>query len=89
MARRAKEYDPKWSYATLNDALETLEQLIGVIENSNPDEIQEILDEELPAVYAKLNYAYHSAKDGPKALDIMTDDELVSFPPLLPSSTKN
>ena len=82
------EYDPEWILATLNDAKESLENLIGYIEDE-PEAAKEILDEQIAAVYAKLNYAYNSAKDGPDALMKMDDDDLVSFPQVLPFQHSN
>ncbi len=77
------KYDAEWSVATLTDALEALQDLIAEIEDS-PEEVKEILDEGIINVYAKLNYAYHSAEDGPEALMQMSDDDIISFPPVLP-----
>lgn len=57
--------------------------MIAEIEDS-PEEVKEILDEGIINVYAKLNYAYHSAEDGPEALMQMSDDDIISFPPVLP-----
>lgn len=76
-------YDAEWSIATLTDALEALQDLIAEIEDS-PDEVKEVLEEGMINVYAKLNYAYHSAEDGPEALMKMSDDDIISFPPVLP-----
>lgn len=83
MSEENLQYDPEWTLATLNDAKEALEDLIAQIEDS-PDEVKEVLDEGIAAVYAKLNYAFNSAKDGPEALMSMPDDELVAFPSVLP-----
>lgn len=80
------EYDPEWVLATLNDAKEALENLIAYVEDS-PDAVKETLDDGIQDVYAKLNYAYNSAKDGPEALMTMDDDDLVAFPNMRPSST--
>lgn len=77
------KYDPEWTLATLNDALEALEKVIAEIED-RPEEVEEILDEELVNVYAKLNYAFHSAEEGPNALLEMSEDDIISFPPVLP-----
>ena len=78
-----KKYDAEWSVATLTDALEALQDLIAEIEDS-PEEVKEVLEEGIINVYAKLNYAYHSAEDGPEALMQMSDDDIISFPPVLP-----
>lgn len=77
------EYDPEWVLATLNDAKEALENLIAYVED-NPDAVKETLDDGIQDIYAKLNYAYNSAKDGPEALMTMDDDDLVAFPNMLP-----
>jgi len=38
----------------------------------------------MPAIYAKLNYAWNSRELGPEALDKIDHDALVSFPKDLP-----
>ncbi|MBQ8828653.1 MAG: hypothetical protein IJ022_00895 [Burkholderiaceae bacterium] len=76
-------FDAQWSLATLNDAKEALEALIAQIED-NPDEVQEILEEDIANVYAKLNYAFNSAELGSNALMQMEDDDLIAFPAVLP-----
>ncbi len=78
-----KLYDAEWTLATLNDAKEALESLIAQIED-NPNEVEEILDEDISNVYAKLNYAFNSAELGANALMEMDDDDLVAFPSVLP-----
>ena len=78
MSEEQLEYDPEWTLATLNDAK---------VEDS-PEEVKEILEENIANVYAKLNYAFNSAKDGPDALLSMPDDELVAFPSVLPLKHK-
>lgn len=83
MAEDKIEYDAEWTLATLNDAKEALEDLIALVED-NPDEVKEVLEENIANVYAKLNYAFNSAKEGPDALMSMADDELVAFPSVLP-----
>ncbi|MCD7988675.1 MAG: hypothetical protein LUG48_17035 [Klebsiella quasipneumoniae] len=88
MSEDLKKYDPEWTIATLTDALDALEDLIAEVQDS-PGEVKEIIEEVLPNVYAKLNYAYHSAKDGPDALATMSDDEIISFPPVLPMSSES
>ena len=87
MSEEQLEYDPEWTLATLNDAKEALEDLIAQVEDS-PEEVKEILEENIANVYAKLNYAFNSAKDGPDALLSMPDDELVAFPSVLPLKHK-
>ena len=84
MSEEQLEYDPEWTLATLNDAKEALEDLIAQVEDS-PEEVKEILEENIANVYAKLNYAF---KDGPDALLSMPDDELVAFPSVLPLKHK-
>lgn len=78
-----KKFDSEWTIATLTDAKEALEDLIAQIEDS-PDEVEDILNEAIVNVYAKLNYAYNSAEYGPETLLMLPDDELVAFPNLLP-----
>ena len=87
MSDEQLQYDAEWTLATLNDVKEALEDLIAQVEDS-PEEVKEILEENLTNVYAKLNYAFNSAKDGPGALLSMPDDELVAFPSVLPLKHK-
>ena len=54
MSEEQLEYDPEWTLATLNDAKEALEDLIAQVEDS-PEEVKEILEENIANVYAKLN----------------------------------
>lgn len=88
MSEEQLEYDPEWTLATLNDAKEALEDLIAQVEDS-PEEVKEILEENIANVYAKLNYAFNSAKDGPDALLSMPDDELVALPVRLAFETQS
>ena len=50
--------DADWVLATLTDALEALETVIEEIE-ADPDAIDDLLPTAIPAVYAKLNYAWN------------------------------
>ena len=53
MSEEQLEYDPEWTLATLNDAKEALEDLIAQVEDS-PEEVKEILEENIANVYAEL-----------------------------------
>ncbi len=79
------KFDANWSEATLNDAADALEDLIASIKE-HPDEVKELLIEKMPDVYAKLNYAYHSAEDADESLINLDEDEIISFPPIFPLS---
>ena len=71
--------DAEWMLVTLQDALGALEELVEDIE-AQPEEVESLLAEQLPAVYAKLNYAWHTRELGPAAIETMDHDTLVSWP---------
>ena len=75
--------DAEWVLTTLTDAMEALEEAIGELE-SDPEAVDERLPQLLPAIYAKLNYAWNSRELGPKAIDKLDHDQLVDFPKDLP-----
>ncbi len=75
--------DAEWILTTLTDAMEALEEAIGELE-SDPQAVDELLPQLLPAIYAKLNYAWNSRELGPEAIDKLDHDELVAFPKDLP-----
>lgn len=71
--------DTDWLLATMNDALSEMESLVEELE-ADPDSAEETLREKMPAVYVKLNYAWHTRILGPGAIDTMDHDSLVAFP---------
>ena len=76
------EKDPintDWLVATLEDAREELEHAIEAL-GKHPEEAEDIMENELQAAYAKLNYAVNTARSGARGLDELTDDEAVAFP---------
>ncbi|HPT49484.1 MAG TPA: hypothetical protein PKZ22_04680 [Accumulibacter sp.] len=75
--------DAEWVLATLSDAMEALESAVAELE-SDPESLDERLPELLPAIYAKLNYAWNSRELGPAALEQIDHDRLVAFPRDLP-----
>ena len=75
--------DAEWVLTTLSDAMEALEEAIDELE-SDPEAVDELLPQLMPAIYAKLNYAWNSRELGPKAIDQLDHDELVGFPKDLP-----
>ena len=75
--------DADWILTTLNDALSALEDAVVELE-SDPDSIDELLPELMPAIYAKLNYAWNSRELGPEAIDKLDHNELIGFPKDLP-----
>ena len=77
------EIDAAWLTETLKDAEEALAYAIQLIEE-NPRKAAGVLEHEIPAVYAKLNYAVNTASVGAAGLETMTDDELVAWPAGLP-----
>ncbi len=73
----------EWLTETLKDAEEALAYAIQLLEE-NPRKAAGVLEHEIPAVYAKLNYAVNTASAGPAALETMADDDLVAWPAELP-----
>lgn len=69
----------EWLTETLKDAEEALAYAIQLLEE-NPRKATGVLEHEIPAVYAKLNYAVNTASEGPAALETMDDDDLVAWP---------
>ncbi len=73
----------EWLTETLKDAEEALAYAIQLLEE-NPRKAAGILEHEIPAVYAKLNYAVNTAAAGPAALETMEDDDLIAWPAGMP-----
>ncbi len=71
--------DADWVLTTLNDALSALEDVITELE-SDPESVDELLPELMPALYAKLNYAWNSRELGPEAIDKLDHNALIGFP---------
>ena len=70
----------EWFAATLEDALESLEEAVRLI-RENPRKAQGVLEHEVMTTYAKLNYAVNTAYEGPAALETVEDDEeLTAWP---------
>lgn len=76
----------EWLTETLKDAEEALAYAIQLLEE-NPRKATGVLKHEIPAVYAKLNYAVNTASEGPAALETMDDDDLVAWPGEMPFKT--
>lgn len=76
----------EWLTETLKDAEEALAYAIQLLEE-NPRKAMGVLEHEIPAVYAKLNYAVNTASEGPAALETMDDDDLVAWPARMPFKT--
>ena len=75
--------DADWVLATLNDVMDALEDGLSELE-ANPEAIDELLPQVLPAIYAKLNYAWNSRELGPQAIERLDHDALIAFPKDLP-----
>jgi hypothetical protein len=75
--------DADWVLTTLNDALSALEDVVTELE-SDPESVAELLPELMPAIYAKLNYAWNSRELGPEAIDKLDHNDLIGFPKDLP-----
>lgn len=71
--------DADWMLATLQDVSAALEQLIDEVD-AEPDQVASLLREQMPTVFAKLNYAWNSRFLGPAAVDQMDHDALVAWP---------
>lgn len=72
-----------WLLATLQDAHEALGRAIDLLAR-HPEEAEEVMAEEIPAAYAKLNYAVNTARCGEAGLETLSDDALVQYPESLP-----
>ena len=75
--------DAEWLLLTLNDAAEELAHAINLIEE-DPRKAEGVMEHEITALYAKLNYAVNSARVGPQAAEIMDHDDLVALPASMP-----
>ena len=75
--------DAQWLLATLEDAAETLAAAIERIQ-SDPRRARGVLEHEIPALYAKLNYAVNTAAGGPVNLDEADHDALIRWPASMP-----
>lgn len=71
--------DTNWLTDTLTDAQETLDKAIGLLE-SDPRHAQGVLEHEIPALYAKLNYAVNTSYIGPNAVNILAHERLTAWP---------
>ncbi len=71
--------DQDWVMATLEDAAAALEQLIDEVD-AGADDLDALLQEKMPAVFAKLNYAWNTRQLGPEALDTLDHDALIAWP---------
>lgn len=71
--------DTQWLTDTLTDAQETLEEALNLL-HSNPRHAQGVLEHEIPALYAKLNYAVNTARIGPDAVNTLDHKCLTAWP---------
>lgn len=83
MTERTPDIDAQWLLTTLEDAAETLNTAITLIAEE-PRRAAGVLEHEIPALYAKLNYAVNTARMGPVNLDEVDHDELISWPEEMP-----
>ena len=63
--------------------IEELAHAINLIEE-DPRKAEGVMEHEITALYAKLNYAVNSARVGPQAAEIMDHDDLVAWPASMP-----
>ncbi len=75
--------DAEWTLTTLEDVIDALDETLAAIE-ADPDAVATLLPALMPAVYAKLNYAWNSRHLGPAAIDTLDHDALIGFPQDLP-----
>ena len=74
----------EWFAATLEDALESLEEAVRLV-REDPRKARGVLEHEVMTAYAKLNYAVNTAYEGPAALEtVENDDELTAWPTCMP-----
>lgn len=73
------DMDSEWILHTLYDAMDALSETITEIEEDLPA-AKELLEQRIPMIYAKLNYAWHSRDLGSAAIGQIDHDQLVSFP---------
>lgn len=75
--------DSEWVLVTLQDALTALDELVDEIEGE-PEQALVLMQERMPAVFAKLNYAWNTRRIGPGAIESMDHDALVAWPEDVP-----
>lgn len=78
------DIDIAWLKATLEDAQEELENALARLNTESLATAEEVLNRDIVRVYAKLNYAVNTARLGQRALETMTDDELIAWPEGMP-----
>ena len=76
--------DKDWFAATLADAHEALSEALDSLENGDMEDAEEVLNQKILHVYAKLNYAVNTAELGASALETMDEDQLIAYPETLP-----
>lgn len=81
------QIDKEWLYETLNDAGDALLEAVEKVKNGDDEDAAEVLEHDLMAVYAKLNYAVNTAKLGPAGLTVLSEDELIGWPARMPFLT--
>lgn len=76
---------PEWLLATLQDVQDSLNEVVEKLEkHTDVEAAQEILKYDLVHVYAKLNYAVNSACLADEALNVLSEDEVIGWPPRMP-----
>lgn len=71
--------DTQWLTDTLTDVQETLGKALDLLQ-SDPRHAQGVLEHEIPALYAKLNYAVNTARIGPDAINTLDHEALTAWP---------
>lgn len=83
----AAKADGVWLADALKDAEEELSKAIALLED-DPRHAQGVLEHEVPALYAKLNFAVNTAYTGPDVIATANHDDLVAWPENLPFERK-
>lgn len=78
-----EKIDGVWLCDALKDAEEELSKAIALLEE-DPRHALGIMEHEIPALYAKLNFAVNTAATGPQAIDTTDHDALVAWPKNMP-----
>ncbi len=71
--------DAQWLKDTLLDAQDALSEALNLLEK-DPRHAKGVLEHEIPALYAKLNYAVNTAYTGAPDLDTVKHDALIAWP---------
>ncbi len=74
----------EWFAATLADAYEALGEAVEMLETGDLEDAEDVLNNRLLHVYAKLNYAVNTARLGEAGLETLPEDALIAWPEEMP-----